>query len=161
MLQRFLPQRLDNEYRGRKLALWLFGLVVLTKSVQSLSIIFAGSYTAAGADGIPLSTFPSEVAETVLAIFAQQSLWRLTFCLFCLIALFRYRSAVPLMFGMLVVNYLAGQLIFRLVPLPHVGTPPGPTINLVLFSLMVVGLVLSVWPSAKTAEHRRPIATHR
>ena len=146
MLERLMPQRLDNEYRGRKLALWLFGLVVLTKSVQSLSIIFAGDYTAASADGIPLSTFPTAVAQTVLAVFAQQSLWRLTFCLLCLVALLRYRSAVPLMSAMLVANYLSGQLIFRCVPLPHVGTPPGPAINLVLFSLMVVGLVLSLWP---------------
>jgi hypothetical protein len=152
MFERFLPQRLDNEYRGRKLALWLFGLVVLTKSVQSLSIIFAGSYTAVGADGIPLSTFPLAVAETVVAVFAQQSLWRLTFCVLCLIVLCRYRSAVPLMFAMLVANYLSGQLIFRFVPLPHVGTPPGPAINFILFSFMVVGLVLSVWPGTRARQ---------
>jgi hypothetical protein len=152
MFERVLPQSLDNEYRGSKLALWLFGLVVLIKSVQSLSIILAGNYTAMGADGIPLDTFPPAVAQTVLAVFAQQSLWRLTFCLLCLIALLRYRSAVPLMFALLVVNYLAGQIIFRFVPLPRVGTPPGPVINLIIFSLMVVGLVLSVWPSTRKAQ---------
>jgi hypothetical protein len=152
MFERLLPQRLDNEYQGRKLALWFFGLVVLLKSLQSLSIIFAGNHTAMGADGIPLDTFPPAVAQTVLSVFAQQSLWRLTFCLLCLIALLRYRSAVPLMFALLVVNYLAGQIIFHFVPLPRVGTPPGPVINLVLFSLMIVGLVLSVWPTTRTAQ---------
>jgi hypothetical protein len=151
MFERLMPLRLDNDYRGRKLALWLFGLVVLTKSVQSLSIIFAGERTAMGADGIPLNTFPSAVAETVLAVFAQQSLWRLTFCLLCLIALVRYRNAVPLLFAMLAGNYLAGQVIFRFVPLPRAGTPLGPAINLILFSLMIVGLVLSVWPSERQA----------
>ena len=152
MFEGLLPQRLDNEYRGRKFALWLFGLVVLMKSVQSLSIIFAGNYTAMGADGIPLDTFPPAVAQTVLAVFAQQSLWRLTFCLLCLIALLRYRSAVPVMFALLAANYLAGQVIFHFVPLPHFGTPPGPVINLVLFSLMIVGLVLSMWPSTWKAK---------
>ena len=152
MFERLLPQSLDNEYRGSKLALWLFGFVVLIKSVQSLSIIFAGNYTAMGADGIPLDTFPPAVAQTVLAVFAQQSLWRLTFCLLCLIALLRYRSAVPLMFALLVVNYLAAQVVFRFVPLPRVGTPPGPVINLIIVSLMVVGLVLSVWTSTRKAQ---------
>ena len=152
MFERVLPRSLDNEYRGSKLALWLFGLVVLIKSVQSLSIILAGNYTAMGADGIPLDTFPPAAAQTVLAVFAQQSLWRLTFCVLCLIALLRHRSAVPLMFALLVVNYLAGQIIFRFAPLPRVGTPPGPIINLIVFSLMVVGLVLSVWPSTRKAQ---------
>jgi hypothetical protein len=154
MFERLLPQSLDNEYRGSKLALWLFGLVVMIKSVQSLSIIFAGTYTAMGADGIPLDTFPPVVAQTVLALFAQQSLWRLTFCLLCLIALLLYRSAVPLMFALLVVNYLAAQVILRFIPLPRVGTPPGPVINLILFSLMIVGLVLSMWPSTRKAQQR-------
>jgi hypothetical protein len=149
MFERFLPRRLDNEYGGRGLALWLFGLVVSMKSVQSLSIMLAGNRTATGADGIPLDTFPPAAAQTVVAVFAQQSLWRLTFCLVCLIALLRYRSAVPLMFGLFVVNYLAGQLLFLVVPLPHVGSPPGPVVNLVLFSLMVVGLVLSVRRSSR------------
>jgi hypothetical protein len=153
MFEGLLPQRLDNEYRGRTLALWIFGLVVLMKSVQSLSIIFAGNFTAMGADGIPLDTFPPAAAQTVLAVFAQQSLWRLSFCFLCLIALLRYRSAVPLMFALLVANYLAGQVIFRFVLLPRVGTPPGPVINLILFFLMVVGLVLSVRPSSRKAPH--------
>jgi hypothetical protein len=152
MIERLLPRRLDNEYRGRTLALWLFGLVASMKGVQSLSIILAGNRTATGADGIPLDAFPPAVAQTVLAVFAQQSLWRLTFCLLCLIALLRYRSAVPLMFAMLVANYLAGQVILAFVPLPRVGTPPGPVVNLVLFSLMLVGLVLSVWPGTRRTQ---------
>ena len=151
MLERLFPQRLDNDYRGRKVALWIFGLVVLLKSAQSLSIIFAGRYTAGGADGIPLESFSPTVEQTVLAIFAQQSLWRLTFCVLCLVALIRYRSAVPLLFAVFVANYLAGQVIFRIVPLPRVGAPPGPAINLVLLALMLAGLALSLWPGRRKA----------
>ena len=148
MFERLLPKCLDNEYRGRALALWLFGLVVLMKSIQSLSIILAGNRTAMGADGIPLDTFPPTAAQAVLAVFAQHSLWRLSYCLLCLLALFRYRSAVPLMFALLVANYIGGQIIFHFVQLPRVGTPPGPAINLVLFCLMIVGLVLIAQASA-------------
>ena len=153
MFERLLPPHLDNEYRGHSIGLWLFGLVALTKSAQSLSIIFAGNYTANGADGIPLDTFPPVITQTIVAIFAQQSLWRLTFCLLCLVVLLRVRSAVPFMFVLLVTNYLIGEVLFHFIPLPRVGTPPGPAINLVLFSLMVVGLILSLWQRTRDTRH--------
>ena len=149
MFDRLLPQSLDNTYRGHKLALWLFGLVVFSKSAQSLSIMFAGNSTAAGADGIPLATYPPAIAQTVVSLFAQGSVWRLTFCLLCAAVLLRYRNAVPLMFALFVVNYLIAQVMLHFVPFARAGTPPGPLINLVLFSLMVVGLALSLWPGTR------------
>ena len=145
MLGELLPRRMDNEYRGRKLALWLFGLVVAMKSAQSLAIIFNGYPTARDADGIPLDSFTPAVAQTVVAVFAQGSLWRLFFCLLCVLVLFRYRSAVPLMFGLLALNYLAAQLVLIFVPLPRVGAPVGPLVNLMLFVVMLVGLGFSLW----------------
>src|SRR5512146_1542057 len=96
MLDRILPRRLDNEYRGNVLALWLFGVVVMMKAAQSLSIISSGYSVAQGADGIPIDTYPSVIAQTVVAVLAQGSLWRLFFCLVCVLVLIRYRSAVPL-----------------------------------------------------------------
>ncbi|HEX4953347.1 MAG TPA: hypothetical protein VF017_08140 [Thermoanaerobaculia bacterium] len=145
MLDALLPQRLDNEYRGHKLALWLFGLVVALKAVQSLAILFNGYSTAKGADGIPLDSYAPAVAQTVVAVFAQGSLWRLFFCLVCALVLWRYRRAVPLMFALLALNYLAAQLVFAFVPLPRVGAPAGPLVNLTLFVVMLVGLGLSLW----------------
>ena len=144
MLDGLLPQRLDNEYRGSKLALWLFGLVVAMKSTQSLAIFFAGRSTARDADGIPLDSYAPDAAQTVVAVFAQGSLWRLFFCFLCLVVLFRYRSAVPLMFTLLALNYLAAQLVFQFFPLHRIGTPPGPVVNLVLFLVILAGLGLSL-----------------
>ena len=146
LLARLLPQSIDNTYRGHKLALWLFGLVVGMRIVQSILVIGNGYPTARDADGIPMDTFPPAAAQAVVALFAQGSLWRLTFGLFCGLVLLRYRSAVSLMFGFLLLNYLAAQLIFQFVPLGRIGTPPGPILNAVLFVLTVVGFTLSVWP---------------
>ena len=145
MLGELLPRRMDNEYRGHKSALWLFGLVIAMKSTQSLAIIFNGYPTARDADGIPLDSFTPAAAQTVVAVFAQGSLWRLFFCLLCVLVLFRYRSAVPLMFGLLALNYLAAQLVLIFVPLPRVGAPVGPLVNLMLFVVMLVGLGFSLW----------------
>lgn len=144
MFDKLLPWPIDNTYRGYKVALWLFGLVVGVRILQSLAVIFNGYSTAINADGIPLDTYPPAASQTAVALFAQASLWRLTFCSVCVLVLARYRSAIPVMFAVLVLNYLASQLIFQFVPLARAGTPPGPVVNLVLFALTVLGLVLSL-----------------
>jgi hypothetical protein len=145
MLDDLLPRRLDNEYRGKTLALWLFGLVVAMKSAQSLAIILNGYSTATDADGIPLDSYAPEVAQAMVAVLAQGSLWRLFFCLMCVLVLLRFRSAVPLMCALLALNYLAAQLALQFVPLLRVGTPVGPLVNFVLFVIMLAGLGLSLW----------------
>ena len=145
MLNQLLPPRLDNTYRGRKLALWLFGLVVLIKSIQSVMIIVNGYSIATSADGIPLETYPAAAAQTILALFAILSLNRLLISLVCVAVLIRYRSAIPSMFVLLALGYLAGEIILRFIPIIRVGTPPGPIVNLIMFALMIAGLALSLW----------------
>jgi hypothetical protein len=66
MLDALLPRRLDNEYRGSRLALWLFGLVVAMKSAQSLAIILNGYATARDVDGIPLNSFGRRLDSALL-----------------------------------------------------------------------------------------------
>jgi hypothetical protein len=144
MLERLLPRTIDNTYRGHLAALWLFGLVLAVKITQSVLVIFNGYATARDADGIPVDTFRPDAAQTAVALFAQGSLWRLTTCLLGVLVLVRYRSAVPFMFALLLLNYLAGQLIFHFVPVARTGTPPGPIANLIMFALMVLGLALSL-----------------
>ena len=144
MFDKLLPQPIDNTYRGYKAALWLFGLVVAVRITQSLGIIFNGYSTARDADGIPLDTYPPAAAQTAVALFAQASLWRLIFCLLCVLVLVRYRSAIPLMFVLLMLSYLAGLVILQFVPLVRTGTPPGPIVNMIVFALMVIGLALSL-----------------
>lgn len=145
MFDRLLPQPIDNRYSGSKIALWLFGLIVFVHIVQSVLVIFNGYSTAQSADGIPLETYPAAAAQTILAIFMIASLRRLVISLICAVVLFRYRSTVPLMFVLLGLNYLGGQVILQFVPIVRVGTPPGIVVNLIMFGLTIVGLALSLW----------------
>ena len=145
MIERLLPQRLDNNYQGRKLALWIFGFVVFLRAMQSVMIIFNGYYTARNADGIPLETYPAAATQTILGLFAVFSFSRLIISLICLIVLLRYRRAVPFMFIVLAILYLGGQLIYWFLPLDRVGSPPGIIVNLISFGLIVIGFVLSLW----------------
>jgi hypothetical protein len=108
-------------------------------------VIFNGYYVLTSADGIPLGTFSPGAAQTVMSVWALYGLSRLFILLLCVLTLVRYRSATSFMFTLLALNYLAGELIVRFLPLGRVGKPAGPLMNFVLFVLMVVGLGLSVW----------------
>ena len=50
MFDQILPQQVDNTYRGYKLALWLFGLLVFMKAGISLGTIFNGYAAASSAE---------------------------------------------------------------------------------------------------------------
>lgn len=144
MLNQVLPPSIDNTYRGYKLALWLFGVVVFVKMAQAVVVIFNGYSVLKSADGVPLETFTPASAQTVVSIWALYGLSRLFILLLCVLTLLRYRSAIPFMFTLLILNYLAGELILRFLPLVRTGTPPGPVVNLILFVLMIAGLGLSL-----------------
>src|SRR3970040_242425 len=117
MINLLLPQRIDNTYRGQKLALWIFAFVGSVKARQGLSAISNGSYMGRPADEIPLETFPPAVAQTVLALFAFSGLSILIISLLCILVLVRYRSAISFMFALLIFNYLARLLILHFIPI--------------------------------------------
>jgi len=144
MFNQFLPRRIDNTDSGRKLALWLFALVVFVKTLQSLFVIISGYSVLMSADGIPLDTYTPASAQTVVSVWALLGLYRLIICLLCLLVLIRYRAAIPFMFAVLALEYLSRQLILHFIPLVRTGTPPGPIVNLILFALTIVGLALSL-----------------
>ena len=120
---------------------------------QGVLVIFSGYSTIMNADGIPLDTYPPAAAQTIVALWAQRGLSRLIISLLGVLVLVRYRSAIPFMFALLMLNYLAGQLIFRFVPVVRTGSPPGPIVNLTMFALLIVGLALSLRGQGKSSSY--------
>ena len=145
MFDQLLPQTIDNTYRGHRLALWLFGLLLFMKLAVSLNSIFNGYSVASSADGIPLDTYPPAAARTIVALFALFGLAHFMICLLGILVLVRYRSMIPFMFALLLVEHLSRRLILLLIPIVRVGTPPAFAVNLVLAALMIAGLALSLW----------------
>lgn len=138
------PEQINNSFRGNRLALWLFGFVVSLRILQSLAVLFNGRSIVISADGVPVDTFSPDSAAAVVAIFALCGLYRLIFSLLCVVVLWRYQGAVPFMFAVVVLEYLAKQTVLYFIPLARTGTPPGPVVNLLLFLMALAGLGLSL-----------------
>lgn len=144
MFSQFLPERIDNAYRGHRLALWLFGAVVLMKTSIGLGTIFNGRTAAISADAIPLDTFPPAAAQAFLSVFAIWGFAQVMLGLLCMLALVRYRALVPFLFALLLLEHLGRKLILFVLPIAKTGTPPGLFINLALVAVMILGLVLAL-----------------
>jgi hypothetical protein len=145
MLNPLFPQSADNAYRGSKIALVFFALVVLLKLVIGLNSIFNGHDVASSADGIPVDTFTPAGAQAVVSLFASLGLRDVVICLLCVLALIRYRTLVPFLFVLLLLEQLSRKAINHFLPVARTGAQPGSVVTLVLLAMMVVGLALSLW----------------
>jgi hypothetical protein len=75
MLSRLLPKRLDNDYRGHPIALWLFYPITLMTLVRSGLHMFLPDGGAQSIATIPLDTMTPHGASAVVLTFA---LWGLS-----------------------------------------------------------------------------------
>jgi hypothetical protein len=149
MFERVLPRSIDNTFTGLKPAVWLLALILLVKIAQSVSVLFGGASVISGADGIPLDTYPPPAAQTILSVWAFLGFTRLLIYLLGVLVLFRYRSLVPFMFVLLLVQDAGRYLVLHFLPIVRAGSPPGPLVNAILTALTVVGLVLSLLPKRR------------
>ena len=145
MLDTLLPRRADNAYRGHTLALVLLALLLFVKAGIALGSIFNGHTAASSADGIPIDTYTPAGARTVLSLFALLGLSNVLICLVGLVVLLRYRSLVPFMFALLLMQQVGRHMILQFLPIARTGAPPGSAINLAILGVTVVGLALSLW----------------
>jgi len=144
MLYRIFPEHIDNHYRGHTFALWLFYPLTIMNVVIALVAIFSRDGGAQSADGIPLDTFVSGGAEAVIGVVAFLGLSKLLLGLLFILALFRYRAMIPLMYVLIVLDHLGHKGIGLMKPIVRIGTPSGSFVSMVLFALSIFGLVLSL-----------------
>ena len=144
MLGRILPERIDNQHRGHKFALWAFYPITLMTVGRSLVHIFGSDGGAQSIATIPLDTFVSGGAQTVVSVFALWGLSQLLIGLLFVLVLFRYRAMIPLMYVLILAEYLGRIGIGLTKPIVTVGTPPGSSGSFVLIVLGIIGLALSL-----------------
>ena len=149
-MNRLLPHPIDNTFRGHRLALWIFGLVVVLKFAIATSSIVDGRGVAVGADGIALDGFSPAGADAFVTMLALVGYAHVVILSLCTLVLVRYRALVPLMFVVLLVEHLGRKAIFLWMPIAKTGATASNIVNPLLIGLMLAGLALSLWNREKS-----------
>ena len=147
-----LPKIVDNQYRGVKLAQYAFLLITAVTIVRSLIHVFAPDGGAQSIATIPLSAYSAEAAATVVLMF---SLWGLSQLLMGLVYLgvyLKYKSLIPMMYVLLIVEYAMRIVVGQMKPIVTTGTAPGSVGSWIMVPVCVVLLVLSLLPGKAAKE---------
>ena len=146
MLQRLFPTRIDNIYRGQWIGFWLLAPVLLLKIAIALGSILTPA-NASGADGIDISSFSPAALRDAASSSALLGWLHLCIAMVGVLAMARYRAMVPMIYIWLLVEFLGRRVILNQYPIDRVASPPPASIiNLVLLTIMGLGLCLSLWP---------------
>jgi hypothetical protein len=134
MLSQLFPKQIDNNYQGRKLALWLFVPIVLVKLLMGLNVAGLNPWLSnrdvlTTADGIPLESFGAEAASTVLFLFACWGLALLVLSLLGTVVMVRYRAMIPLMFLLLSIEHIGRKGLSLSIPIVRAAGSPGSLFN--------------------------------
>lgn len=144
MLNRLLPERVDNRYRGHAAALWFFAPITLMKVGVSLLHIFRADGGAQSISTIPLDAYPAGAAQNVIGLFARMGVEQLMLGLLFVVVLLRYRALIPLMYVLLVASYVAKEGVAYAKPLALAGTSAANIPALFIGVLSIAGLLLSL-----------------
>jgi hypothetical protein len=148
ILATLLPATADNTIRGVKLPVYVFMLIALLSTVRSCIHLFAPDGGAGSIAGMDLS---AAGADGTIFAFALWGAAQLVYALIQLLVAFRYRSLVPFMWLLLILETLLRTLVGHTKPVTFAHTPPGAIANRVVLVLAVLMLALSLWTSRKAA----------
>jgi hypothetical protein len=145
MLERLLPARIDNNYRGHALAPWLMGVLVLMKLAMGINATFNTRYVATEIDKIAVASFSPAGEQAALGLFALVGLGNLLLGLIGLMVLWRYRAALPLFCVLVLIEQLAKHTLGAFVPIGADKGAAVPLIGIVFAVIVLSSLVLSLW----------------
>ena len=144
MFERLFPKTIDNQFRGHRAALWLFYPITLITIVRSLIHMFRSDGGAQSIATIPLDSFTSAGAAAVVAIFAQWGLSQLLVGGLFALVLLRYRAMIPLMYVLILLEYIGRLGVGAMKPIVTMDTAPGGPGNIVMVVIAIIGIVLSL-----------------
>jgi hypothetical protein len=143
LLSVLLPARAGNAARGPKLPVYVFTLIAIVSAVRSCIHLLAPDGGAGSIAGLDLTVAG---ADGIVFAFALWGSAQLVYAFVQLGVAFRYRSLIPFMYVLLIVETLLRMLVGRMRPVHFAHTPPGAIGNWVLLPLAALMLVLSLRP---------------
>ena len=144
MFESLLPKTINNEYRGARIAKWVFVALTAMTIGRSLAHTILPDGGAQSIATIPLDDFSVDGAAAVIHIFALWGLSQLMFGLLYVVVLWRYQALIPLMWLFTVIEYSGRLLLTFAKPFEIHGTAPGAIGNYLLIPLTLIMLFLSL-----------------
>ena len=141
IIERILPKQVDNQFKGDKFVIAVFGIIVIFTLVRSVIHILAPDGGASSIAGINTSVAGG---SNIISMFAFWGLSQLLLGIVYLVVLLRYRSLIPLMYILVIAEYSGRILIGLAKPLIVSHTPPGAIGDYVLVPLAIIMLILSL-----------------
>lgn len=149
MSSKILPAVADNHYRGRKIALWFFYLITAVTIGRSLIHMLKNDGGAQSIATIPLDTYTEAGAATVILIFSYWGLSQLMFGIIQLMVALKYKSLIPLMYLMLILEWGGRFLISLWKPIETTGQAPAGIGNMILPIVCLLMFFLSIKEKSK------------
>lgn len=143
-----LPKIADNQIKGSPYPFYLLCLISPLSFLRSLIHLFhsdGGAYSIAGIN------LTSDHANEVIFTFALWGSSQLILGILQLLVLSRYRSLIPLIYLLLIIEIVLRIFIGHIKPIYFSHTPPGMIANWVLLPIACFMFILSI-RSAMSAE---------
>jgi hypothetical protein len=137
-----LPAKIDNVIRGTKIPFYIFALYAIISAARSCIHLLSADGGAGTIAGMDLSVAG---ADGIIFAFALWGSSQLLFAIIQLLVVFRYRSLIPFMYLMLMLEVLLRELVGKMKPVTFAHTPPGAIGNQLILPLAALMLVLSLW----------------
>lgn len=136
------PRSADNHIHGSKIPLYLFLVLAAVGTVRSFIHILAPDGGAGSIAGMNLAV---NGAGEVIFAFALWGGEQLIYALLQWLVIWRYRSLLPLMWLVQILESLMRIVVGKLKPVSFAHTPPGAYQNYVYIALSLWMLALSLW----------------
>ncbi len=134
------PKQITNELRSSRIIVLVFIVITIVTLVRSCIHLLAPDGGAGSIAGIDLSIAGG---GNIIAIFALWGLSQLIIGFVFLVVLLRYKSLIPFMYILIVIEYSGRIMIGYMKPLLVTHVPPGAIGNYIMVPLAVLMLILS------------------
>lgn len=141
IFETLLPAKVDNTVRGWKLPVYVFTLIALISTVRSLIHVLSPDGGAGSIAGMNLAV---SGASGIIFAFALWGSAQLIEAIIQLLVAFRYRSLVPFMYVLLILEVLLREFVGHTKPVTFAHTPPGAIGDYITLPLAVIMLTVSL-----------------
>lgn len=141
VLEKILPEQIKNEFPGHKFSAYAFLIITIITVARSLAHMFLPD---GGAESIATIDLSVGGADIIVSIFAQWGLSQLLMAGFYLVVYFRYKNLIPLMYIIIIAEYVGRIGMGLLKPLETMGTAPGGIGSLLVIPLAIILFIFSI-----------------